>query len=184
MARQTTNSYKNLIVKTCRINEGAITRRTNSITSTGGLQETVSYANQVQKKVGEPQLVRLNPSVTNKEHIVVEPAVAGDDKDYIIGYIVSDPAGTDDVTVSGQTPTVNNMRKVDIAFLGLNILELETSATSQPGHAVELSESETNKVGSTGALPTANGQAVFLKYAVDGEIVPVLFGYCGYLPAD
>lgn len=184
MARSTTNSYKNLPVKTCKINEGALTRETNSITPTGGTETTTFYANQVQKEVGKLQLVRIDITSTDKDWIVVEPAVAGNDKDYIVGFIVSDPSGIDENTTSGQTPTVANMRKVDVAFLGLAIGELETGATSVPGHAIELSESENNIIGTTGALPTCNGQAIFLKYAVDGERVPVLFGYSGYLPAD
>ena len=183
-ARQTTNSYGNLTVKRCKINEGALTRKSNGISPTGGTETITYYANQVQKEVGELQLVRMDVTSTNKDWIVVEPATAGNDKDHIVGFIVSDPIGIDESTTSGQTPTVPNMREVSVAFLGLAIGELETGATSVPGHAIELSESETNVIGTTGALPTANGQAIFLKYAVDGEKVPVLFGYSGYLPAD
>lgn len=183
MARSTTNSYKNLPIKTCKIKEGNITRK-KGVSPTGGINEDAFYSNQVEKKVGEKVLVKLVSTSTNKDWIVVEPATAGDDKDHIVGFLDSDPFGVDDNTVSGEQPAVEDMRSVDIAFFGLAIIEFETTATSKPFEAVELSESETNKVGSAGALPTSNGGAVFLKYAVDGERVPILFGYCGYLPAD
>lgn len=177
--RKAFNNMRNFPVKTVYASEGALTRYTSSVSPMGGVNEGAAvYATPIAKG----DLVRLVEEDT-VNRVTVEKAVAGNDKDYVIGIAVSDPQGIDNTTVSGQVPVDALQRKVDVALFGLGIIELEANGAITPGHGIELSEAETNVIGDSGAAAD-NGDAVALSLGADGVKVAVLLGYSGYFPAD
>lgn len=180
-SRVAINDIGNLPVRNVKVAEGTVTR--SDVVVRGAIEEDV---NVYSAPVVKGDLVRLVTTATDKEFICVEKAAAGNDLDYMIGIVVSDPRGDDQVTVSGQTPVVADQRMADVAFLGFAIVEVEVDAEMDPMDVPALSESENNIFG-VGAHPgttTANGALVALRFGVNGEKVPFLVGYAGYLPKD
>jgi len=168
---------KNFPVVTCNAHEGTLTRYTTGFNEVGGQQDVAVY----QYPISKGDLVRLDVSSTELNVITVEQAIAGNDLDEVIGMAVSSPWGVDNATTSAGTPTAAYQRKVDVAFFGIGIIELESNGTIPVGSGLELSESETNVVGDNG---TDYGSMVALTYSTDGVKIAVLVGYAGHNPAD
>lgn len=171
---------RNFPVVTCHLEEGAITRADIEDPAGGIIEDAITAR---VAGVAKGDLVRLVGTDTNKGSIVVEKATAANEGNVVIGIVVSSPEGVDNVTATTDTPAHAQRRIASVALFGLGVIELETDATTEPGVAIELSESETGIIGDQGAV-AANGGWVALSYGVDGEKVPVLVGYSGYLPAD
>ena len=178
-SRVAINAMGNLPVKTVNASEGTLTRYTTSVSPRGGLNEGVAVYS---APIVKGDLVRLVAEDT-ANRVTVEKATAANDADYVVGVAVASPQGIDNTTVSGQTPVDALQRKVDVAFFGLGIIELEANGAIVVGHSIELSESESNVIGDSGAAG-ANGDAIALSLGADGTLVAVLLGYCGKFPAD
>ena len=158
--------------------EGTITRYTNSVAPTGGINEGAAV---YQYPIAKGDLVKLKDH-TDKGIILVEEAAAGDN--IVHGMAVSDPSGIDNVTASGGTPALAQQRVVDVAFIGLGVIELTVSATGavSPGDVVGLDADEPHEVEvehdySGGAVIAGdNAKMVALTYAAAGEKVALLVG--------
>lgn len=178
-SRVALNNMRNFPVKTAFAYEGALTRYTTGFTADGGQENVAVYA----APIAKGDLVRLYASEDTAGRITVEKATAADNADYVHGIAVSSPQGIDNTTVSGQVPVDGLQRRVDVAFFGLGIIELEANGAITVGHAIELSETESNIIGDQGAAGQ-NGQMIAMTLGADGTKVAVLVGYSGYQPAD
>ena len=179
-SRVAINNMRNLPVKTAIAYEGALTRYSNSVSPMGGLNEGAAvYA----APIAKGDLVKLKAG-TDKGIILVEKFTNGNEADVVSGMAVAHPQGMDNTTVSGQVPVVGLMRRIDVAFFGLAIIELVAEGTMIVGNKALLSENVQNGVIDGAGVPTANGGMVNMAYATVGEFVPVLIGFAGYAPAD
>lgn len=166
--------------------EGTLTRYTNSVAPTGGINEGAAVYS-VPLQVGD--LVKIKDHTTNGL-ILVEKATAGNESDFAHGIVVSAPTGIDNTTVSGQTPAAAQRRIVDVAFFGLGVIELTASATSAvaPGDSLALDENEDNEVEPDVAYASItkadNGSMIALSYAASGSKVSVLVGAACAFPSD
>jgi hypothetical protein len=170
---------KNFPVVTCNVYEGTLTRYTTGFNEVGGQQDVAVY----QYPVTKGDLVKLYTSENTASRITVEVATAGNEADYAHGIAVSSPWGVDNSTTSSGTPRNAYQRKVDVAFFGIGIIELEANGAIPVGSGVELSESETNIVGDDGTNGE-NGGWIALTLGADGTKIAILVGFSGYQPAD
>lgn len=170
---------KNFPVVTCKIYEGTLTRYTSSVSPQGGVNDGAAVYS---VPVAKGDLVKIFAHTETEGDIIVQEATAGNDADIAFGIAVSDPAGIDNTTASGQTPVKGLRRRVDVAFFGLGIIELVASSTSAvaPGDSLALDENEQNEVEPDtvyGSLAKAdNGSMFALTYAASGSKVAVLVG--------
>jgi hypothetical protein len=178
-ARVALNNMRNFPVKTCFAYEGTVTRY-DVVSGTGGKQEDVAVYS---APIAKGDLVRLYASEDTVNRITVEKAAAGDNKDYVHGIAVSDPQGVDNITATSGTPVDSLQRRVDVAFFGLGIIELEANGAIPVGSGVEISESESNIVGDDGT-DGENGGWIAMTLGADGTKISILVGFSGYLPAD
>lgn len=170
---------KNFPVVTCKAYEGTLTRVTSSVSPTGGVNDGAAYYS---VPIAKGDLVKIFSHTETEGDIIVEEATVGDDKDIAFGIAVSDPAGIDNTTVSGQTPVKGLRRRVDIAFFGLGIIELVASATGAvgAGDSLALDENEQNEVETDVALASLakadNGSMFALTYGAAGSKIACLIG--------
>lgn len=181
MAARKSHVYmRNLVVVTGYLSEGALTRADAEDPAGGTIEGSITRAAPVKKG----DLVTLVAASTTKGDMVFAKAPVGNEENFVHGVVVSSPEGIDDVTVSGQEPAHAQRRKCSVALFGTAVIELESNGTIEPACAVGISESEANIVGKLAAAPTENGGWVALSYAVDGEKIPILIGFSGFVPAD
>lgn len=178
-SRVALNHMGNLPVKTAFAYEGTLTRYTAGFTADGGNEAVAVYSAPIVKG----DLVKLYVSEAATGRISVAKATAGDDADYAHGIAVSSPQGIDNATTSGNTPANAYQRRVDVAFFGIAIIELEANGAIPVGSGVELSESESNVVGDDGTNGE-NGGWVAMSLGADGVKIAILVGASHYHPAD
>lgn len=179
-SRVAMNAMGNFPVKTVNASEGTLTRYTSSVSPRGGVNEGAAV---YQTPIVKGDLVVLVAEDT-ANRVTVAKAVPGDNTmDAVVGMAVASPQGIDNTTASGATPVDSLQRKVDVAFFGIGIIELEANGAITPGHGIEFSESEQNIIGDSGSAAD-NGDMMALSLGADGVLVAVLVGYSGYQPAD
>lgn len=182
---------KNFPVVTVNAYEGTLTRYTDAVTPTGGIAEGAAvYSAPIEKG----DLVKIRDHTTAGLILVERHTAANESGDeagnMIHGIAVSAPFGVDNSTTSSGTPTAAYQRKVDVAFFGIGIVELEVdSATAiSPGDLVGLDENEDNHVKTSIAYASmtadANGGMIALGYAAAAGVIPVLVGASVYHDAD
>jgi len=179
-SRKAFNAMGNFPVKTVNASEGTLTRYTSSVSPRGGVNEGAAvYSVPIVK--GDLVVLVAEDTVNR---VTVAKAVPGNDTmDSVHGMAVSDPQGIDNTTVSGATPIDSLQRRVDVAFFGIGIIELEANGAIVVGNGIEFSESEQNVIGDSGAAAD-NGDMMALSLGADGTLVSVLVGFSGYQPAD
>ena len=173
-----TNEYKSFPIKTAQAYEGTLTRTTGTVSPTGGTNEGVGVYS---APIAKGDLVVLYQHIINGE-IQVAKAAAG--ADVVHGICVADPFGVDNTTASGATPTHTYQRKVDVAWFGIGIIELQCSSTGaiEPGDIVGLDSDESmqveREIAHDGSITVAtNGGFVSMSYASgDGYTIPILVG--------
>jgi hypothetical protein len=172
-----TNMMRNFPVVACNASEGALTRYTTGVTADGGVEPVAVYATPIAKG----DLVVLDGSNATNGTIVVSKAAAGDN--IVHGIAVSDPQGIDNTTASAGTPAAALQRRVDIAFFGIGIIELQVSSTGavEPGDVLGLDSDESmqveTQIAHDGAISAAtNGGFVALSYGTHEQYIPILVG--------
>jgi hypothetical protein len=179
-ARNSFVYMKNFPVVTANAYEGTLTRYTGAVTPTGGIAEGAAV---YQYALEKGDLVELYTSEDEAGRLTVQKLVAANEKNYAHGIAVSEPFGVDNSTASGATPADAYQRKVDVAFFGLGIIELEANGAIPVGSGVELSESEDNIVGDDGT-DGENGGWIAMTEGAKGVKLAILVGFSGYQPAD
>lgn len=177
-SRVALNAMDKFPVKTAFAYEGTVTRK-DVVSPDGGIIEDVLYYS---APIVKGDLVKLVAEDTTGR-LTVQKAAAGDNLDYMHGIAVSHPQGVDNDTADSGTPVDSLQRRVDVAFFGIGIIELEANGAIVVGHKIELSESESNVIGDSGAVGT-NGEPIALTLGADGVKVAVLIGYSGHAAAD
>ena len=182
---------RNFPVVTCKAVEGTLTRYTNSVAPTGGINDGAAVYS---VPIAKGDLVKIYAHTETEGDIIVQEATVADEGgeagNFAHGIAVSDPAGIDNTTVSGQTPVKGLRRRVDVAFFGLGIIDLIASADAAvaPGDVVGLDENEQNEVKTKTSYASVdvngNGAMVALTYAASGSYVAVLVGASIHHDAD
>lgn len=175
------NNLRNLPVKTAAVSEGNITR-SNIIGPDGGrIDGVVSRASPVVKG----DIVKAVAQTAVKNAIIVQKGDALNGS-IALGIAVSDPQGIDDVTASGSAAAYAQMRRVDVAFFGLAIVEFTlTAAVAQAVGQLFIGADTASAAavlagGSTGVI----GDKIVLTYgAASGDVVAVLVGAHGIMAA-
>jgi hypothetical protein len=173
------NNLRNLPVKTVAVMEGTVVK-SDAVSPLGGIVESVITRSGALRKGA---LVIMERTATSKLIPVVKTAGTVAAATPLMGILVSEPQGQDPaaLTGAGDIPSVTTdvgvarLRRADVAFFGLAIVELDAAAIQSPGDVYKI-------VAST-AAPSANGSVVVLRYAAAGEKVPVLVGHSGVVAA-
>lgn len=179
-SRVALNAMAGFPVKTAFAYEGTLTRYTDSVGPRGGVNEGAAV---YQYPIRKGDLVKLYTSEDTTGRLTVQRRYGADESNYAHGVAVSSPQGMDNTTVSGQVPADAYQRRVDIAFFGIGIIELEGNGAIPVGSGVELSESEDNIVGDDGT-DGENGGWIAMTLGADGTKLAILVGFSGYQPAD
>lgn len=175
-SRTAFNAMGGLPVKTVQAYEGTLTRYTDSVSPRGGVNEGAGVYS---VPIVKGDLVKVKDHAVQGQ-VLVERSAAGDEQ--VHGVAVATPQGIDNTTVSGQTPAAALRRLVDVAFFGIAIMEVSTSATGviAPGDIVGLDADERNEFETqilyANVLTADQGKMQALGYSAAGLFVPVLIG--------